>query len=269
MLTEETEHGRYCIIFRVPTREVHRENYKWWHQISEGVRDKAIFSHHNTLKVLDGVPSLFFVKCVVNSEQIVWLSYVHHMLACWPSCGGARSIQLKCRRNHGAFLVLLMAGIKSSLLICLFKFLWIEQWQKTEMFCSATSQLKNWMATTRLGIGIDGEPQTTICSVTINHIWPFLPEQNLNKTFQKCFCPPVENQLQRLFVQLIMIANTLWKKNFSDHLKSFLFLGTMPVAKRLGYGMGRLKTLVLSSKVANKTRLKIIQDWIVIFKKEL
>lgn len=30
------------------------------------------------------------------------------------SCGGARSIQLKCRRNHGAFLVLLMAGIKSS-----------------------------------------------------------------------------------------------------------------------------------------------------------
>jgi len=30
------------------------------------------------------------------------------------SCDGVRRIQLKCRHNHGDFLVLLIAGIKSS-----------------------------------------------------------------------------------------------------------------------------------------------------------
>lgn len=49
------------------------------------------------------------------------------------------------------------------------------------MFCSATSQLKNRMAATRLGIGINGEPQTAICSVAIN-IWPFF----LNAISKKC-----------------------------------------------------------------------------------
>ena len=76
------------------------------------------------------------------------------------------------------------------------------------MFCSATSQLKNRMAATRLGIGINGEPQTAICSVAIN-IWPFF----LNEISKKCVYPPIENRLQRLFAQLMMTANTLWKKN--------------------------------------------------------
>lgn len=49
-----------------------------------------------------------------------------------------------------------------------------------------------------------------------------------------------------------------WKKNFSDYLKSFLFLGIMFVVKWLGYGMGRLKIFVLLFKVVNKIRLKII-----------
>ena len=82
MLTEETEHSRYRIdIPRYDNRGSSR-NHKLWHQISGGVRDEAIFSHHNTFKVLDGVPSLFFVKCAVNSKQIVSLSYVHHMVSC-------------------------------------------------------------------------------------------------------------------------------------------------------------------------------------------
>lgn len=58
------------------TRWAH-ENFKLWRQISESLRDDIFLSHHNTLKVPDGVPSLFFVKCAVNSEQIVWLFFVH------------------------------------------------------------------------------------------------------------------------------------------------------------------------------------------------
>jgi len=84
--------------------------------------------------------------------------------------------------------------------------------------------------------------------------------------FQKCVYPALENQLQRLFAQLMMIANTLWKKNFSDHLKSFLLFlrycigdNSCSTARGLQH-LGRLETSVLSSKVANKTILQIIQE---------
>ena len=62
-----------------------------------------------------------------------------------------------------------------------------------------------------------------------------------------------------------MTANTLWKKNsvsiWRASFSSFaIVLGTIAVAQREGYAMGRLETSVLSSKVANKTLLKIIWE---------
>lgn len=133
------------------------------------------------------------------------------------------------------------------------------------MFCSVTSQLKNWMATTRLGIGIDGEPQTTICSVTINHIWPsFLNEisikcsKSVSIHLLKISCRDYLFNSKWLLTRCgRRISVTIWRAFFCSFA---IVLGTIAVAQREGYGMGRLETPVLSSKVANKTILKIIQE---------
>ena len=81
--------------------------------------------------------------------------------------------------------------------------------------------------------------------------------------FQKRVYPPVENQLQRSFAQHIIIENTLWKKNFGERAffcSCAIVLGTIAVAQREGYGMGRLETPVLSSKVANKQYCKLFKN---------
>lgn len=132
------------------------------------------------------------------------------------------------------------------------------------MFCLATSQLKNRMATTRLGIGIDGEPQTTICSVTINHIWPCF----LNEISIKCS--------KSVSIHLLKIScrdhlhNSWWLRtrcggrvsvsiwSTASFCSFAIVLGTIAVAQREGYGMGRFRHRCC--RLAYKTILKIIPE---------
>lgn len=82
--------------------------------------------------------SLLNVQLILN-RLFRCLMFIICLHVTYFSCGAARSIQLKCRHNHGAFSVLLMAGIKSPFANLLIHF-FCEKSNDEKQRCSAPSR---------------------------------------------------------------------------------------------------------------------------------